>query len=192
MQDFDNLNRQDACSTSYNNISEANNASENYLKPLLQIKQRYLPHWELNGSIYFITFNTWEKLELTSEARKIVLDACLYFHKQRYKVYSAVIMPDHVHLLLEPLLKSENEYWSLSSILHTIKSYTSKQVAQVMKHIGIVWQDERYDRIIRNEQEFQKFWDYIRENPVKANLSNSPEEYAFYWQIDSSEKINIK
>jgi putative transposase len=185
MQDFDNFNRQDACSTSYNKISEANNASENYLKPPLQIKQRYLPHWELNGSIYFITFNTWKKLELTSEARKIVLDACLYFHKKRYKIYSAVIMPDHVHLLLEPLVKSENEYWSLSSILHSIKSYSSKQVAQVMKHIGIVWQDERYDRIIRNEQEFQQFWDYIRENPVKANLSNSPEEYSFYWQIDS-------
>lgn len=178
MNNFDNLNRQDACSTS------SESTFDNQLKSSIQIKQRYLPHWERNGSIYFITFNTWQKLELTQEARKEVLDACLYFHDRRYKIYSIVIMPDHVHFLLEPLPKSENQYWSLSSILHSIKSYSSKQIPKVMNHIGIVWQDERYDRIVRDEREFQSFWNYIRENPVKANLSNSPEDYDFYWQID--------
>ena len=52
-----------------------------------------------------------------------------------------------------------------------------------MKHIGTVWQDERYDHIVRNEQELQYFWKYIRQNPVKAELSNIPEEYPFLWQL---------
>jgi hypothetical protein len=30
-------------------------------EPKLKITQRNLPHWELDGSVYFITFNTWEK-----------------------------------------------------------------------------------------------------------------------------------
>lgn len=44
--------------------------------PTLRIYERNLPHWNLDGSIYFITFNTWEKLELNTSAQQIVFDAC--------------------------------------------------------------------------------------------------------------------
>jgi putative transposase len=148
----------------------------------LKITQRNLPHWELDGAIYFITFNTWEKLELTPEARQVVLNACLFFNKNRYKILVLVIMPDHVHMLIQPYRQSENEFWSLSSIMKTIKGYSAKQVPKVMKHIGIVWQDERYDRIVRNDQELKGYWEYIRQNPVQADLSVTPEEYPFFWQ----------
>jgi REP element-mobilizing transposase RayT len=148
----------------------------------LKITQRNLPHWELDGSVYFITFNTWEKLELTPEARQVVLSACKFFNNQRYQIFALVVMPDHVHMLIQPLLKSNNECWSLSSIMHSIKSYSAKQVPKVMKHIGTVWQSERYDRINRNDQEFWDTWEYIRQNPVNAGLSNTPEEYTFFWQ----------
>ena len=141
-----------------------------------------LPHWELDGAIYFITFNSWEKLELSPEAREIVFNSCLFFNNKRYKIFVFVVMTDHVHLLIQPFLKSENEYWSLSSIMNSIKGYSSKQIPKVMKHIGIVWQDERFDHIVRNEQEFQGYWEYIRQNPVKAGLSSTPENYPFFWQ----------
>ena len=51
-----------------------------------------------------------------------------------------------------------------------------------MQHIGIVWQVERYDRIVRNHQEFINFWEYIRQNPVKAGLTELPEDYPFLWE----------
>jgi REP element-mobilizing transposase RayT len=149
----------------------------------LKITQRNLPHWELNGSVYFITFNTWEKLELTSEARQVVLSACKFFNNQRYQIFALVVMPDHVHMLIQPLLKSEHDFWSLSSIMHSIKSYSAKQVPKVMKHIGTVWQSERYDRISRHDREFQDTWEYIRQNPVQAELSATAEEYPFFWQV---------
>lgn len=91
-------------------------------------------------------------------------------------------MIDHVHLLMQPLLKSENEYWSLSSIMSSIKGYSAKQIPKVMKHIRTIWQDERYDRIVRNEEEFQAYWQYIRQNPVEAGLSSTPEDYPYLWQ----------
>ncbi|WP_287267377.1 MULTISPECIES: transposase [unclassified Moorena] len=158
----------------------------------LKISQRNLPHWELAGAIYFVTFSTWEKLELTPEARQVVLDSCLFFNNQRYKTYAVVIMPDHVHWLMQPLPKSAQKYWTLASIIHSIKSYSSKQVTKVMNHIGIVWQDERYDRIMRDEREFLETWNYIRENPIKANLSEIAERYPFFWQMDSVEKYSVK
>ncbi len=166
--------------------------------PKLKITQRDLPHWEIDGAVYFITFKTWEKLELTPAARQIVLDACLFFHEKRYQIFVLVVMPDHVHMLIQPLPKeagndsqagslchknkSEEEYWSLSSIMHSIKSYSAKQIPQVMTHIGKVWQSERFDRIVRNDRELANIWQYIRQNPVKARLANTPETYPFFWQ----------
>ncbi|RCJ18664.1 transposase [Nostoc sp. ATCC 43529] len=152
-------------------------------EPKLKIFHRRLPHWELDGAVYFITFNTWEKLELSLEAREIVFNSCLFFDKNRYQIFVFVVMTNHVHLLIQPLLKSENEFWSLSSIMKSIKGYSAKQIPKVMKHIGTVWQDERYDRIVRNDEEFQQYWEYIRQNPVKAGLSSRPENYPFFWQL---------
>ena len=144
--------------------------------------KKKLPHLEIPGGIYFITFVTWERLELTPDARQVVLDSCRFFHTQRYLLFSVVIMPDHVHLLIKPLQKSESEYWSISSILHSIKSYSAHQIPQVMKHIGKVWQNERHDELIRNPEHFNNTWEYIRQNPVKSGLSITPEEYPFLWE----------
>ncbi|WP_210407510.1 hypothetical protein [Hydrocoleum sp. CS-953] len=90
--------------------------------PKLKITKRDLPHWEFDGAVYFITFKTWQRLELTPAARQIVLDACLFFHRKRYNVFVLVVMPDHVHLLIHPLAKEESQesqekYWSISSIV---------------------------------------------------------------------------
>ncbi len=160
---------------------------------------------ERPGATYFITFVTWQRLELTLPARQIVLDSCLFFNQKRYQIYSVVIMPDHVHLLLQPFPKntssnasilladilptdfannqSSPQYWSIGSILHSIKSYSAKQISTVTNHIGKVWQDGRYDRLIRDRKEFQNTWKYIKQNPVKAGLCNTPEEYQFFWEI---------
>jgi putative transposase len=164
----------------------------------LKASKRKLPHWELNGSIYHITFVTWDRLELNEAARQLVLDACLFFNFKRYEVFAVVVMHDHVHLLIKPWEKRETdssdaypaEYWSISSIMHSIKSYTSKQIPKVMRHIGTVWAQESYDHIIRDEEEFKDTWEYIRQNPVKAGLSASPEEYPYLWE-SNQEKCNF-
>ena len=142
-----------------------------------------IPRLEIPLGRYFLTFVTWERLELTPEARQVVLDSCQFFHNQRYQIFAGVVMPDHVHLLIQPFLKSETKCWSMGSILHSIKSYSAKQIPQVMGHIGKVWEDGRYDRLMRNEEEFQQKWEYIRQNPVKAQLSKTPEDYPFFWEV---------
>jgi REP element-mobilizing transposase RayT len=141
-----------------------------------------LPKLEVQGGIYFITFTTYERLELNDEARKIVLDACLYFHEKRYFLYSAVAMSDHVHLLIKPYRKSEQEYWSIGSLMHSIKSYSSKKVPSVMKHMGKVWEDGYYDILVKNREQFLNTLDYIRENPAKAKYADAPEDYPFLWE----------
>ncbi|MEM6349268.1 MAG: transposase [Cyanobacteria bacterium P01_D01_bin.14] len=91
-------------------------------------------------------------------------------------------MPDHVHLLIRPSKKTPQSYWPLSSIMHSIKSYSAKQIPNVMPHVGVVWQPERYDRIIRNANEFLQTYEYICQNPVKAGLCQTSHVYPFLWR----------
>ena len=147
----------------------------------LFITRRNLPHWQLGGATYFVTFRT-QALGLTPEARAIVLDACRHFDGNRYHLWTAVVMPDHAHLLLQPKEIGKNEWHSLSSILHSIKSFTAKKINALMSRTGTVWQDESFDRIVRDENEFLEKWNYIRNNPVKRELVHSPTEWIGFYE----------
>jgi len=90
-------------------------------------------------------------------------------------------MPDHVHLLLHPKEQEAGVWWSLPGILHSIKSFTANELNKLLKRTGTVWQDESFDRIVRDEDEFLEKWNYIRNNPVKRGLCPTPETWdAFY------------
>jgi putative transposase len=142
--------------------------------------KRQLPHWQLGGSTYFITFRS--KISyLPAKARQIVLEACGYFNDTRYQLWAAVVMPDHVHLLLTPKEKNEGGYYSLTEILHSLKSFTSNRINRFLNRKGTLWQDDYFNRIVRDEGEFLEKWNYIRNNPVKKELCQHPDEWdAFY------------
>ena len=85
---------------------------------------------------YFVTFCTWERQELNLAARQVVVEACQRFHGERYAIFAGVVMPDHVHLLIQPWLKNSGKVWTIGSILHTIKGFSVRQIPTVMPHIG--------------------------------------------------------
>lgn len=143
--------------------------------------RRNLPHWQIGGSTYFVTCRI-KGIKLTPEVRTIVLDSCRYFDGERYNPWSAVVMPDHVHMLLQPTEIEKGQWYSLSSILHSIKSFTANKINALMRRTGTVWQDESFDRIVRDEGEFLEKWNYIRNNPVKRQLVNSPEDWIGFYE----------
>jgi putative transposase len=147
--------------------------------------KRNLPHLESGGSTYFVTFRT-RNLKLTQEARGLVLETCRYFDGQRYRLWAATVMPDHVHLLLTPLKKGDQEWFSLSSIFHSLKSFTAKKINLLLHRKGHLWVEESFDRIMRSEGEFLESWHYIRNNAVKKGLCESPEKWP--WLHESSER----
>ncbi len=142
--------------------------------------KRQLPHWQMGGSTYFVTFRT-KIFNLPLEARRVVLEAFCYFNDSKYRLWAAVVMPDHVHLLLTPKEKAEGGYFSLTEILHSLKSFTGNKINNVLNRQGTLWQEDFFNRIVRDEKEFLEKWNYIRNNPVKKELCQRPEEWdAFY------------
>lgn len=149
------------------------------LKPLISSKyfQRNLPHFEHPGSVYFITFKCIQGLILSAPAKTTILNNIKFFADERYYLYCAVVMDTHVHLLIQPLENKPGEYYSLSQIMHSIKSYSSHQIQKIGLHSGKIWQDENYDRVIRDNKEYLETWQYIYLNPVAAGQVENPEDY---------------
>jgi REP element-mobilizing transposase RayT len=145
------------------------------------ITRRYLPHWRLPGSTYFVTFRIKSGI-ISEDERKIVLDAIKHFHKIRYWVTAAVVMPDHVHLIIKPGVLESGKDCPPRKILQAIKGFSAREINKLRKIKGTFWLDENFDRIIRDHDEYLEKWNYIRNNPVKRELCEFPEDYSFLWE----------
>ncbi len=87
------------------------------------------------------------------------------FDGQRYWLGHFVIMPNHVHVIVRPIMGHE-----LSEILHSWKSFTAHRINSLQDQSGQFWQHESFDHIVREESELEKFSSYIVQNPEKARL----------------------
>ncbi len=102
------------------------------------------------------------------EVSEIVEQTLLHFDGERYHLGDYVVMPNHVHVIVEPI-----KGHSLSKIMQSWKGYSARAINKMLQTKGAVWMDESFDHIIRRETSFIKFQDYIRENPTKARLASS-------------------
>ena len=93
----------------------------------------------------------------------IVVENLLHFNGERYVLHAFVVMPNHVHVLLEIVRRED-----LAKIVHGWKSYTAKRINEVVGGEGQVWQREYYDRLIRNAEHYARTVEYIRRNACVA------------------------
>jgi putative transposase len=107
------------------------------------------------------------------ELSQIVLDSLRHFDEDRYILTDAVVMPNHVHVLVafrdEDALLAQCENW---------KRYTARQIQQTLGRQGQFWQTEQFDHLVRGPDQFERFRQYIAENPKKARLPSG--HYRWY------------
>ena len=147
-----------------------------------RMTRRNLPHWQEPGRVYFVTWRCAGEQKLAPEERDVAMEALRYWDALRWTVYAAVVMPNHIHALAQPLMNQEGKAFNLAQIIHSVKSFSAHRINRGRQKRGPVWQDERYDRIIRDEPEFVEKWEYIRTNPVKRGLCEKPEDYPWFYQ----------
>jgi REP element-mobilizing transposase RayT len=140
-----------------------------------------LARLERNWAIYFVTSSTYERFVLPDDARKIALDSFRYLDGTRYKLFAAVVMPDHFHLLLQPMKDEKGEFHRLSLIMNSLKGYSSHKIKELLARELPVWQERYFDTIIRGSTHFREVIDYIIENPEKAGLVLKGTDYRFLW-----------
>jgi len=115
--------------------------------------------------------NVWLKDPRIAET---VQKALLKFDGQRYRMHAWVVMPNHVHVLFTPL-----ENYSMSSILHSWKSFTANQANKMLERTGDFWHTDYFDRYIRNEEHYHTTVQYVESDPVRAGLCKTVHEWPF-------------
>jgi alanine--tRNA ligase len=164
--------------------------SPNVAEPIYS--RRNLPHFERPWAKYMVTFSTRERRQLGASERDMVLKSVLYAHEHRQcQLYAACVMPDHVHLLLEPQIKEQDEddqpvFWSLSEILQGIKSASAHNINRVSGQTGHIWEKESLDRMIRGQSDLEEKFHYICRNPWQAGVVTETEDYPWLWTPDFS------
>jgi putative transposase len=89
----------------------------------------------------------------------------------QYSLRAFAVMPNHVHVLLDPAI-------SLERITNSMKGVTAREANRILGRTGEhFWQDESFDHWIRNGAEFDRVRHYIERNPVTAGLVKNPEDW---------------
>ena len=160
----------------------------------------YLPHFDAPGVIQMLNFrladalpqereHEWEKIMQIKDdrQRRIQLEdyldrgygACelaipevaqkvertlLYDDGRLCRLLAWVIMPNHVHVLVE--------IWQtpVEKLVKAWKSISARFVNNLFDRSGKWWQDDYFDRYMRDTDHFHKAVHYIENNPVKAGL----------------------
>jgi REP element-mobilizing transposase RayT len=104
----------------------------------------------------------------------IVAEALSYFDCERYKLLAWIIMPNHVHAMIEQI-----EGHRLDRVAHSWKSFTAKAITRRRNCEGAVWARDYFDRYVRDERHYVNALYYIENNPVKAGLVRLAEDWAW-------------
>ena len=110
-----------------------------------------------------------------TDLANIVGDGLRFFDGERYDLERFVVMPNHVHLLVQmrkgTALRKQCESWL---------RYTARKINERLGATGEFWQSEPFDHVVRSEKQFHYLKKYIAENPLKAKLKEG--EYLL-WEV---------
>ena len=179
--------------------------------------ERRLPHWHSDQAAIFVTWRLHGSLprsprptvELPAGKAFVTIDRelakaetgpswlkdervapcvveTLQFGERTLRLYSLqawVLMANHVHILIEPNA-------ALSRITKSIKTFSAKRANEILGRTGEpFWQDESYDRWVRDRQEFGKIVQCIEFNPVAAGLAQRPEDWTWSSAYDGAKQV---
>lgn len=150
-------------------------AAGNWKRQLAQLQPRD------RGRIQWRLFTAWDDLLgncagacvlARAELSKIVEDSLLHFDGDRYMLTDAVVMPNHVHLLVafrdEEALVKQCTSW---------KKFTARQIQATLGKQGEFWQVEQFDHLVRSPEQFEHYRRYIADNPKQAKLPSGSFRY---------------
>lgn len=148
-----------------------------------------LPHQHVPGAAYLLTTNVADGLpQLTPIEKTVVLKACVRWDSQGWKLYSAVAMSTHVHLVAA-LRADARAVTSVAKLMQSIKGSSSREINLLRSRTGSLWERDYHDSTLDTDTALETAVYYVLNNPVKAGLVKLPEDYPWLWTYWSEAKI---
>jgi len=127
--------------------------------------------------IYFVT--------ICIEHRKPVLANDIAFaalkraiaKPQLWRVLAAMMMPDHLHVIVAPVEDREAKLGNFSGAL---KRWMRQEMCASWN-----WQAGCFDRLLRSGESLHDKWLYVQENPVRAGRVSHSEDWPYQIGLDN-------
>lgn len=152
--------------------------ASNYPRRLPRLPVLFQSH----RSFYFITFNTYKRQPLlaNNSIHHAFILFCQRAAERGIAVGRYVIMPDHMHLFIA----LPPDGFKLHSWIVSLKIILGKTICAI-GHEKPHWQEGFFDHLLRSGESYGEKWNYVRQNPVRAGLANTLEEWRYQGEIVS-------
>ena len=120
--------------------------------------------------IYFLTFCVTKRQKVLANDEAFAALKEAIGRLTSWKIIAAVLMPDHVHLLLGPVEREA----AVGNASGAIKRFVRQQLSAPWQ-----WQPGSFDRLLRSDESAEEKWQYIRENPVRAGLVEKWQDWPY-------------
>jgi putative transposase len=123
--------------------------------------------------LYFITLCVKDRERVLHDPAVWQATVASFEALRRWFVCSAVLMPDHLHALVSPREDRDIPIGDFSGGFKRL-------LRQHLPH-SWNWQRSGFDRLLRNHDDAYRQWLYMRDNPVRAGMVSSWEEWPYYF-----------
>ena len=141
-----------------------------------------LPHWRADDVRYYVTFR--HRRDLDAGERQMLLRALLRPDGRRWDLLALCILPGQTELIFTVRDQPAGRPYELSGIVENAKNRVGKQIVKATGEHATPFYGESYDRIIREEAEFEERWQSIVDAPVRCDLVEQAEDWDGIWIAD--------
>ena len=131
--------------------------------------------WE-QSVIYFVTICVADRKPVLANAEAFGAFGRAISKLQGWHVLAAVVMPDHIHVVVAP---SGNRDAKLGNFSAALKRWMREELKPSWK-----WQPGCFDRLLRSTESLHKKWLYVQENPVRAGLVQRWEDWPYRYEFN--------
>ncbi len=140
---------------------------------------RLTPFQKYGNPLWFVTFGTHNRLKIltTDEVHATFQTFSKKQAEHGIAIGKYVIMPDHIHLFIR--LAPEFKLGATVGFLKKSLSKALNKNGHDLPH----WQPTFFDHLVRSASSYSEKWNYVYQNPVRAGLVESPENWPYSGQV---------
>ena len=133
--------------------------------------------WE-KSVIYFVTICVAHRKPVLANNAAFSAFKRAVARLRHWKVLAAVVMPDHLHVVVAP----EDRDAKIGNFSGALKRWIREELGASWK-----WQPGCFDRLLRSDESLHEKWRYLQENPVRAGLVSNSGNWPYQIGLDEDD-----
>ncbi len=140
--------------------------------------------------IYFVTICVADRKRVLANDHAFAAFKIVASKLKHWEIVAAVLMPDHLHVLVAP---TEDRNADVGNFSAALKRWMREEMNKDGKRSACPttadwrWQAGCFDRLLRSDESLEEKWLYVEENPVRAGLMKRFEDWPYRFAFNEKD-----